>query len=188
VSKYTKEPYKTITYDQWQSLQTKTRSNAEHILRFLENVIGTPSFPKHIHKEFTFECLALFTHAVEEYGKLLYLKSLNHDSKRNVTIEYDKKNGSKGLFKDHYHKFELAEKKIRSVLTVYNGGFTTTGFTKSGFTTATKADWDARLNILNTDIDSNGNPTNITVTVDLDKLRQSVWDLRQIILQDKNKA
>jgi hypothetical protein len=42
----------------------------------------------------------------------------------------------------------------------------------------TQVEWDARLNILNTDIDQAGNPTNIYYSVNLDMLRQSVCDFK----------
>lgn len=191
MSGHTRIPYKTINYNQWQLLQTKTRSNADHILRFLETILANPTYPNLLSNEYVFECFALFTHAVEEYGKLLYLKSLTQDSNGNVIIEYDKdkKTGSKGLFKDHKYKFNLAVNSLPdSIKVVYEGAFDSNVFDSSDFDIDTIPSWDARLNILNTDIDSDGNPTNITTNVDLDKLRQSVFDFRNLILSDKNKT
>lgn len=185
-----KIPFKTITYDQWQSLQTKTRSNANHILQFLENILGSPSYQRSIPTEFVFECFALFTHAIEEYGKLLYLKLLTPDITNVITIEYDKskKSGSNGFFKDHNYKFNLANNALpNSIKTVYEGAFDSNFFDSKIFDTDTIPNWDDRLNILNTDIDLNGDPTNITTNVDLDKLRQSIFDFRNLLLSDTNK-
>ncbi len=176
----------TLTKDQWILLMTKTRSNVELILDSIEKTIGTPS--DHIHPGANiygkFIQFVALTHAVEEYGKLLYVLSLtpNANGKYEVEYNYDGKDKtSRGLFKNHNYKFGLAEKDLGPILTVRKGSFSD-DFQKSAFDTDTKVEWDARLNILNTDIDQDGNPTNIYSSVDLDMLRQSVCDFKPKVM------
>ena len=166
---------KTITKEQMGSLQTKTRGNVGRMLDFLYEVLGSRAEPKIFPKIHVFECYAIFTHAVEEYGKLLYLRTLEPDENGNFTINYLKK------FKNHQTKFKLALKKLpESIKVVYQGSFSSS-FTSSSYTTDTEATWENRLNILNTDIDENGNPTDIGFDVDIDSLRQSVFDFRNFL-------
>ena len=103
-----KRPFIKITKEQHQNLIKKVRDNVDRMLIFLEDVLGTPKFPK--ATKGLLECYVIFTHAVEEYGKLLYLESIEQNSDGTYDIEYDsdKKEGSQGYFKNHKKKFELA--------------------------------------------------------------------------------
>jgi len=156
---------------------TKIRSNIESILESIQKTIGTKSNPIHSGANVygKFIQYTAFTHAVEEYGKLLYVHSLTPDVNNEYRIEYDKKETSNGLFKDHAHKFDLAQNDLGAITKVHEGAFSS-AFSKTSFDTDTDADWDSRVNILNTDIDANGNPTNIYSSIDLDMLRQSTDD------------
>ncbi len=176
----------TITKDQWIALMTKTRSNAEMILDSIEKTIGTPSNPIHPGANVygKFMNFVLMTHAVEEYGKVLYLKDITPNSNGDYDIEYDydkKGKTSKGLFKNHNHKFDLAIADLNELAIVHEGSFSD-DFDSKSFDTDTAADWDSRLNIMNTDIDQDGNPIDITSTIDLDTLRQSVFDFKTKLL------
>ena len=81
-------------------------------------------------------CAGLYTHAVEEYGKLLYLQSLKPVNGK-VKIEYTSK------FKNHKIKFPLALSKLPKKCTVlHSGGFTRSGFTSSGFDVDIITEWE----------------------------------------------
>lgn len=158
------------------SLQEKTRGNVDRMLLFLYQIIGYPEDKKYVlNKVHVYECYAVFTHAVEEYGKLLYLRTLDPDEKDNYAIEYSKK------FTNHKTKFGLALDNLpESITVVYQGSFSS-DFDSSSFDTDTETTWEHRLNVLNTDIDDNGNPTDISFNVDMDKLRQCVFDFRNFL-------
>jgi hypothetical protein len=167
---------KTITKEQMHALQVKTKGNVDRLLQFLYQIIGYPEDKKYgLDKVHVYECYVIFTHAVEEYGKLLYLRALEPDEKGNYTIEYSKK------FKDHKTKFEFALDNLpKSIKVVYEGSFSA-DYDPSDFDTDVEATWENRLNVLNTDIDDDGNPTNISFVVDIDSLRQSVFDFRNFL-------
>jgi len=167
---------KTITKEQMSALQVKTNGNVDRLLEFLYQIIGYPEDKKYvITKLHIFECYVIFTHAVEEYGKLLYLRTLEPDEKGNYTIEYSKK------FKDHKTKFEFALDNLpKSIKVVYEGDHST-DYDSSDSDTDIEATWENRLNVLNTDIDDNGYPTDISFNVSIDSLRQGVFDFRNFL-------
>lgn len=167
---------KTITKTQMDSLQNKTRGNVDRMLHFLYQVIGYPEDKKYgLDKIHVYECYAIFTHAVEEYGKLLYLRSLKSDEKGNYTVQYDKK------FTNHIPKFRLALDMLpESIKVVYQGDHSD-DYVSSDYDTDIEATWKNRLNVLNTDIDDDGNPTDISFNVDIDKLRECVFDFRNYL-------
>lgn len=158
------------------------------ILDVIEKNIGTPTHPinlgYNVYAPFVY--FAILTHAIEEYGKLLYIQSLIPDQQGVVEIEYEKARGStsRGIFRDHNAKFDLASNSLPPDVTVIHGGFG--GNYGRNYSSATTTTWDARLEVLNTDIDLSGNPTNITSQIDLNLLRKSVFDFKNIVLINNN--
>jgi len=173
-----KDRIKIITEEQMNSLQIKIRGNVDRMLQFLYQIIGYPEDKKYVlTPEHKYECYAIFTHAVEEYGKLLYLKSLVSDNEGNYTIEYASK------FTNHVPKFNLALGTLpQSIKVVYEGNFDSEIFDSNLFDTDVAATWTNRLNVLNTDIDEKGDPTDINFNVDIDKLRQCIFDFRNFLV------
>ena len=108
-----------LDQEQMKSLKVKTSGNVCRMLQFIYQVIGSPEEKKYVlSNEHVYECYAIFTHAVEEYGKLLYLKSLEPDENDEYTIEYTKK------FTDHKTKFKLARDELpKSIMVVYERNF-----------------------------------------------------------------
>ena len=94
---------------------------------------------------------ALYIHAVEEWGKYIYVKNI--PSKMGiVTVKRD-------MFYNHNSKIELAEEDLPDeCFTLKQGGFTSSGFTRSGFNVHEVADWQTRLTIFNTDLEDGGTP------------------------------
>ncbi len=166
---------RTISKENMDSLQIKIRGNISRMLDFLNKTLGTPIDPNYeMDKVYVYENYAIFTHAVEEYGKLLYLQSIIPDSIGNYEVEYRRK------FRSHETKFDLALAKLPdSIKTVYKAQFDSSQYDSTNYSTDdTQPNWDNRLNVLNVDIDDNGKPTDITFHVDIDELRQSVFDFR----------
>lgn len=170
---------KTITKEQMGSLQTKTAGNISRMLDFLYQVIGSPEEKKGVvHNVHVYECYAVFTHAVEEYGKLLYLKMLTPDDNGNYKIKYSE------IFTNHVPKFRYALEKLpESIKVVHQGDFAYENYDSESHHTDVLTTWINRLNVLNTDIDDDGNPTNISFNVNMDKLRQCVLDFRNFLTQ-----
>jgi len=159
-------------------IQAKIRGNVARMLDFLYRCVGDPNSPNydmpdiHIH-----EIYSIFTHAVEEYGKLIYLKSLTRNSDNRYDVDYSNK------FTSHKTKFRLALKDLPdSVKAAYPNGFATSGFTKPGQTDTAEPVWNNRLDVLNVDLIRDGlgkgNPTDIEFKVDIDALRRSIFEFR----------
>ena len=171
-------PFKKLTKDQWIRVMVKTRSNTESILDSIRKTIGTVENPVHLDSNIYAKYIqySAFTHAVEEYGKLLYLSKLNPDENGEYVVEYQDVGSSKGLFRWHKYKFQLAAESLGKILEVNENESVKTDLKQDPITY-----WDSLVNILNTDIDENGEPTDIYSNIDLDKFRKSVEDFHDIV-------
>lgn len=90
---------------------------------------------------------ALYIHAIEEFGKLVYVLSIP-DNMGIVTV-----NTSREWFRNHDVKIELAQAILPSeCFTLKQGGFSSSGFSRSGFNVHEVPDWQTRLTIFNTDL------------------------------------
>lgn len=158
---------KNITIKQWNELKIKTLSNAEMILAILVKNLGTRTEIIHCPSELRPVYFALYTHAVEEYGKFLYLSTLKSTTRGNVRIEGKK-------FFDHNEKFKYAKKYMPKSFMELK--------TESGKTI--KAVWDSRLNIFNTDIDEQNNATDIQDVVQPYYLRMGANRLFQTVKKE----
>ena len=167
---------KTISKEQMESLKTKTSGNISRMLDFLSQIIGSEEKKGVVYNVYVYECYAIFTHAVEEYGKLLYLKMLIPDESGNYKVKYDE------IFRDHLHKFRYALEKLPESIKVVHQGSYSSDYSSESFETDVLTTWINRLNVLNTDIDDNGNPTDISFNVDMDKLRRCVLDFRNFLV------
>lgn len=125
--------------------------------RIIRNLQATKRFLELGGEDYTDICGGIYTYAVEEYGKFLYLISLNptpppsssSPNKTIVTIQYTDDNQG---FLDHRHKFKLALDTLPDSCRILNeGGFTSSGFLSSGFITDTTADFEARKSIFYVD-------------------------------------
>jgi len=166
----------TISKEQLRILQNKVMGNCERMLGFLSKVLGSPEYPSHeIPTDYIYELYAIFTHAVEEYGKYVYLVKLEPNKKRNYNIE-------SGKFMDHESKFDLAlANLLDEVKVVFNAPFDSKVFSDDFGINDTLPTWQNRVNILNVDIDVNGDATDITFKVDMNELRKSIWEMQNNI-------
>ena len=88
-------------------------------------------------------------------------------------------------FKNHKVKFGKAIKELPKTLTTFHNGNFSKDYVGSDYDTDIISDWETRLNILNTDIDENGDGTKIPL-IDLDTLRSAVFEFKNLILGDRN--
>ncbi len=167
---------KVISKTQLELTKTKAKGNASRMLDFLGKCLGGPNDPNYTFStEYVYEMYATFTHAVEEYGKYLYLNSLQPNP--NGMYEIDS-----GIFYNHRPKFQLALSALPdNIKTVYEAPFDSTIFGSEFSAKNTVPDWDKRLNVMNVDIDDNGDPTDIDFHVDMDELRKCVWNFRNYL-------
>ena len=149
--------FKTITADQMNQTQKKIRNNVSNMLNFLDKCLGQPDKPnRDMPNIYVYEMYSIFTHAVEEYGKLIYMKSLVQNTDNNFEVNYRYK------FRDHTTKFDLALEQLpESINAVYESGFT-----------------KMAMNVLNVDLDDTGDPTWIEFDIDMNTLRKCVFDFR----------
>ncbi len=121
--------------------------------RIIHNLEATKRFLELKEEEYDDICAGVYTYAIEEYGKILYLSSLSPspppDNK--ITIQYT--HYDKG-FLDHKHKFPLTlnDKDLpASCKVLREGGFLSSGFLGNGFIIDTPADFEARLSVFYAD-------------------------------------
>ena len=164
---------RTITEQQWETLRRETYNTINMILT------GVETFLQNKHNSYgkadpeVLLIAGLLSHAVEEYGKLVYLKSLSVNN-GNVDIEYNH-----DKFKNHNYKIKLAIDNLPSSCTlVKRGAFDPKAFQKSAFDTGIEADWQTRLDIFNTDLDDNGEVKKYP-PVDFDTLKNAAIEFRK---------
>ncbi|MCH7560930.1 MAG: hypothetical protein IIC67_06125 [Thaumarchaeota archaeon] len=166
---------RTITEEQWLHLKDQTRDTALAILVTCDAILKQMDENHLMEPVLIAMCTGLYTHSVEEYGKLILLQChLPVDGK--VIINYNDE------FKNHKVKFGLALKNMpSSCKTLHSGNFDSRSFSDD-FDIDTTAEWNTRLEIFNTDIDQNGNVKPYP-TIDLEKLKQAVNDFQVILWQ-----
>lgn len=149
--------FKKITSDQMNQTQKKIRDNVSSMLDFLNQCLAEPN--TELSEVYINEMYSIFANAIEEYGKLVYMKSLTLDSENKYEVNYRHK------FRDHTTKYHLALTELpKSINDLFEAGFT-----------------DMPMNILNVDLDNEGNPTWIAFDVDVNTLRKCVMDFRDHI-------
>ena len=149
--------FKKITSDQMNQTQKKIRDNVSSMLDFLNQCLVEPN--TELSEVYINEMYSIFANAIEEYGKLVYMKSLTLDSENKYEVNYRHK------FRDHTTKYHLALTELpKSINDLFEAGFT-----------------KMPMNILNVDLDDEGNPTWITFDVDVNTLRKCVIDFRDHI-------
>ena len=67
---------KMVTKEKWFTLKSETSNTVLSILETVDVLINHVKGPNFVSGVTPIMCAGLFSHAVEEYGKLLYLKSL----------------------------------------------------------------------------------------------------------------
>jgi len=149
--------FKKITSDQMNQTQKKIRDNVSSMLDFLNQCLVEPN--TELSEVYINEMYSIFANAIEEYGKLVYMKSLTLDSENKYEVNYRHK------FRDHTTKYHLALTELpKSINDLFEAGFT-----------------KMPMNILNVDLDNEGNPTWIAFDVDVNTLRKCVIDFRDHI-------
>jgi len=137
--------------------QKKIRDNVSSMLDFLNQCLVEPN--TELSEIYINEMYSIFANSIEEYGKLVYMKSLTLDSENKYEVNYRHK------FRDHTTKYHLALTELpKSINDLFETGFT-----------------EMPMNILNVDLDNEGNPTWITFDVDVNTLRKCVIDFRDHI-------
>ena len=151
--------FKKITSDQMNQTQKKIRGNVSSMLDFLNQCLVEPN--TELSEVYINEMYSIFANAIEEYGKLVYMKSLTLDSENKYEVNYRHK------FRDHTTKYHLALTELpKSINDLFEAGFT-----------------KMPMNILNVDLDDEGNPTWITFDVDVNTLKKCVIDFRNHIIE-----
>jgi len=162
---------KIISEEQWKKLKKETLNTVFGILESVDVLVKHIESPEYGKDTTPIMCAGLFTHAVEEYGKLLYLKNLKPKNGK-VTIDYY------GKFRDHDYKFNLALEKLPTNCKIIKEGiFDQKIFDPKIFNTGTIADWYTRLQIFNTDLDDSGNVKEYPL-VDKDVLKKVAFNFR----------
>ena len=95
--------FKKISVDQMNQTQKKIKNNILSMLDFLDRCLGQPDKPNQEMSEIHInEMYSIFANAIEEFGKLVYMKSIIADADNNYEVNYRHK------FRDHTTKYHLA--------------------------------------------------------------------------------
>lgn len=158
-----------ISKEQLRVLGNKVMANCRRMLGFLSNVLENPDHK--IPTDYIYELYVIYTHAVEEYGKFVYLSSLKRNKSGNYDIESD-------IFKNHKSKFEKALSVMPdNAKVVFKAPFDAKNFDEDFKIEDTLPTWKNRVNVLNVDINENGDSTDITFKVDINDLRKCVCEM-----------
>jgi hypothetical protein len=149
--------------------------------RIIHNLEATKRFLE-LGEDYKDICAGIYTCAVEEYGKYLFLSGLSPISPNNkIPIDYT--DGNQG-FLNHRHKIGLALNALPdSCKLLGRGGFTDTGFTKTGFTHNITPNFEARKSIFFVDFDKDKKYSSIVIPpeVTMDLLQKGVDDFLKFI-------
>ncbi|MDE1769021.1 MAG: hypothetical protein KGI28_00525 [Thaumarchaeota archaeon] len=122
-----------------------------------------------------FVCAGLYTFAVEEYGKVVYLL-MAYSSTGRITIHYKRE------FRSHSLKFKLALDFIpKECKVIHKGGFGE-GFGK-GFDIDETADMESRMAIFYSDFDEQNNVKKLPI-VDVNSLEIAITNFTRFIEDD----
>ena len=140
---------RTITKQQWRKLKDETRNTALAILQTCTTIVERTKEPDWVSGVEPTICSALYTHAVEEYGKVILLQG---HLPINDVVEIDDNE-----FRNHILKFKLALKNLSEQCKILKkGSFNSRNFSQD-YSLETMANQDTRWDILYTDFDDNGN-------------------------------
>jgi hypothetical protein len=126
--------------------------------RIIQNLEATKRLLE-LGEDYLDTCVGIYTYAIEEYGKILFLNSLNRTPEKNNKLRVRYTHSNNG-FLDHEHKFNLAlnDKDLPdSCKVLLEGGFLSSGFLSSGFITETQPDMKTRMSVFYADFDENNN-------------------------------
>jgi hypothetical protein len=124
-------------------------------------------------------CAGIYTYAVEEYGKILYLKRFSPSSPGSNTINLQYKRS----FLNHHVKFPLALNDLPDACKYLGaGGLVKSGFISSGFITESLiADFEDRKAIFFADFTQDKKSIEIPPKVDRGLLEKAVDDFLQFM-------
>lgn len=140
------------------------RDEMRHFIkeRIIQNLEATKRLLE-LGEDYIDTCVGIYTYAIEEYGKILFLNrlSLAHEKNNKLKVRYTHSNNG---FLDHEHKFNLAldDKNLPdSCKVLLKGGFAASGFESSGFITPTAPNMKTRMSVFYADFDENNNYNSI---------------------------
>ena len=139
---------RTITTKQWRKLKDETGNTALAILQTCSTMMDRTNQLDWLSGVEPIICSALYTHAVEEYGKVILLQA---HLPINDVVEIDD-----SKFRNHLLKFKLALKNLPKECKILKEGSFDSRIFSQDFSIDTTANQDTRWDILYTDFDDKG--------------------------------
>lgn len=166
--------FQEITKEQFLHLITDCYFNIHSIARSAKTLLEQNIKDNaKVHYEKPYVAAGLYTFAVEEYGKVLLLKSYSLISDK-INLNYDE-------FLHHPTKFKKALEKLPEECRIVNSGdYDSNNYAKSDFNTDVVADFEARKSIFYSDLAEDNTPkklpevNEITLTAALDRFMDIV--------------
>lgn len=161
-----------VTEQQRQTLIVVARETAHQNLQVCDEMLKSNIFQPISTPTFRI-CLALYTFALEEYGKILWLGSLPVQNSR-ISINRD-------TFESHDNKFKMAlsSRQLPAACKNIHTSFIGTG--GKPIAKKTVPDLDTRMKILYSNVDDNGNPERYP-KINKKKLQRAILNLTNELL------
>jgi AbiV family abortive infection protein len=159
-----------VTEGQWKTIVQEIPRRIIELLGFTEEFLKTDGSER--------ICAGLYTYAIEEYGKLLLLKSCTPSSGK-VQIKY------KDEFTNHKAKFSTAFQNLpEECKRLYKGVFDPEIFDRKIFDTDEIAEHYARLAIFYTDFEDLSGRIKPVLSVDKRLLQTAITSLKSLVLKE----
>lgn len=145
-----RENQKNVTYTVWRDLVAQTYFNCHALATSAKILLNQNNMEnrKWNINDLPYVAGGLYTYAIEEYGKVLFLLEKKLSNNENIIINYNK-------FTHHKPKFRRAFEKLPiECQVIHVGGFESEGFEEEGFDTDTIADFESRKAIFYSDFNN----------------------------------
>ena len=154
-----------ITEELWMKLMQETLSGVIRLLESCEKLLANGGSE--------IICAGLYVYAVEEYGKLLFLKKSNQIAGKRCIIYRNK-------FRNHDAKFDIAIKNLPpECITLHQAAFDPADFDSADFDTENIiTDNEARLNVFYADLSDDAADVKSVPFIETDLLKKAIAKLR----------
>jgi hypothetical protein len=157
--------------------------------RIIHNLEATKRFLELKEEDYDDICAGIYTYAVEEYGKILFLNCLSLSSSNNKKLTVPYKHYDEG-FLDHKHKFPLAldgKDALPEACKMLRRDFKKGDFYEPDYVMGLSANFDARLSIFYADFNEHDNYNSVKQPTKVDRpiLKEAVNEFLKFIREKK---
>jgi AbiV family abortive infection protein len=153
--------------------------------RIIHNLEAIKRFLKFNEENYDDICVGLYTYALEEYGKILFLNRCPTLPNNKIKVRYTQDNHG---FLNHDHKFNLAKSALPdSYMVLREGDYNSEDYDGNDYVVDTPADFEARMSVFYADFNKDDNYNSILkpLEVSRDKLVKNIDKFLEFIMAQK---